>query len=334
MRRGCFLIINLLFFVLSLVLSLGAAQVNGSSNNTFINIRNNIPLVTVGSEQSGVWVPNGDEFEFRLDERSHVRLWLFSPTIDVRQLGDERFGVGMLETEFRLSNPNTGEVLGQARALAKPSGWLLLSDDELDAGRYVLQSFVHGTGKNVFLPLLEVGGERMPLRSVRPTINVSSTFSSLGITFELPEPPQHCALQVYDGDGAEELQLHLIDAAGRRSEVPVPDDRSALLHTLPQAPGSYGVEVRQPDGAYQATNAVRFMVVCDEVAVPLTVVTDQTFMTPDPTVAVVPKAAVQVAPKVTLPRPAVTVQVTHLPPPYPSRRSRPNLFRQPPPPPT
>ena len=305
MKRVCFFLLFVLSFF---VLSLGAAQTSQQSNSTFVNIRNTVPLVTVGSEQSGVWVPNGDEFEFRLEERSHVRLWLFSPTIDVRQVGDERFGVGMLETEFILSNPNTGEVVGQARALAKPSGWLLLSDQELAAGRYVLQSFVHGTGKNAFLPLLEVAGERVALRSVRPTINVASAFSSLGITFELPGPPEHCALQIYDGDGAEELHLRLIDATGRRSDVPVPDDRSTLLHPLPQTPGSYGIEVRQPEDAYQATNAVRFMVVCDEVAVPLTVVTDQTFMTPDPAVAIVPNAEAQIAPTVTLPRPAVTVE--------------------------
>ena len=42
---------------------------------------------------------------------------------------------------------------------------------------------------------------------------------------------------------------------------------------LPEAPGRYRVEVRQPAGAAQRSNAVRFMALCSDGPRPLEVIT-------------------------------------------------------------
>lgn len=247
-----------------------------------VDVAAELPLATVGMEPEGVWSPQGDEFEFVLSEDALVRLWIYSPSIDLAAPGNERFLEGPLASEFVLLEPNTRWLRTSGWLPEGPSEWLSLHDGPLPAGRYVLQSLVYGPGKNVFLPLLEVNGVRRELRSVRPTINVRSSDWLPAARFELGPDDDNCALYSYDGDGPELFEARVTLPDGRALPLTVSGNLAWASDPLPAMAGGYLISARIPEGSPQGTNAVRLMVICGEAEVPLELLTEQTLTAPDP----------------------------------------------------
>ena len=248
------------------LLGLGLILTCLSFAGDWVDIRPSLPLVTVGNEVSGDWQPSGDRLEFELSERAPVRLWLFSPSIDSHQEGDESFGDDAIVSTFELRGANN-ELISMGDFPQGSSSWLLFYDDDLEAGKYQLSSFVSGKGKNVFVPLLEVATQRQSFKSYDPTINVSDSLWQEGVRFTLSE--QSCQLEIYDGDGPSELMMRLVYPNGERRNLDIPDNRSWLSYDVLDQTGDYAVELRQTANAFQATNALRFRVSCPDAQVPL-----------------------------------------------------------------
>ncbi|MCA9839800.1 MAG: hypothetical protein KC422_23025, partial [Trueperaceae bacterium] len=199
---------------------------------------------------------------------------LYSPTIDPEhQEGDERFGTDPLIATFELRD-TWGNLITMGDFPEGESSWLLFFDASLAPGNYQLSSSVSGKGKNVFVPLLEIAGERRSFKSYDPTINVGDTLWREGVRFSTEE--SGCSLNIYDGDGPTELMMRLVYPNGERRNLTIPDNRSWLSYEVLDQPGDYAVELRQTDTALQATNALRFRVSCNDVKVPLELEPDLT----------------------------------------------------------
>ena len=159
-----------------------------------------LPLVTAGTALS--WMPTGDEVEFTLPEKAWVKLSIYSPTLDLLEIGEELYA-GNLESIFSFRD-DAGVIREETFQLAA-SEWVTFYEGPLDASRYVLRSDVVGKGKNVYLLKLETSLPEIPLQGYSTTINVSSFEYQDAFTFELNQNAS-CALELYDGDGATELR--------------------------------------------------------------------------------------------------------------------------------
>lgn len=216
-----------------------------------------LPFVTAGTTLS--WMPTGDDVEFSLPEKAWVKLSIYSPSLDLLEVGDEQYS-GNLESSFRFSD-SAGVIREETFQLAT-STWLTFYEGPLEASRYVLRSDVVGKGKNVYLLKLESSLPEIPLQGYSTTINVSSFEYHDAFTFELHQNAP-CALELYDGDGATELEARLIQPTGFIQPMTVSEDLSSIVQNLPRLQGIYTVQLRLVYGAYQKTNSVRFSLLCN-----------------------------------------------------------------------
>ena len=216
-----------------------------------------LPLVTAGTTLS--WMPSGDEVEFTLPDQAWVKLSIYSPSLDLLEVGDELY-TGNLKSTFRFAD-DAGVIREETFQLAR-SEWVTFYEGPLDANRYVLRSDAVGKGKNVYLLKLESSLPEIPLQGYSTTINVSSFDYQDAFTFELNQNAS-CALELYDGDGATELEAQLIQPTGFIQPMSVSEDLATITQALPRLQGLYTVQLRLTYGAYQKTNSVRFSLLCN-----------------------------------------------------------------------
>lgn len=215
-----------------------------------------LPLVTAGTSLG--WMPSGDEVEFTLPEKAWIKLSIYSPTLDLREVGDELYA-GDLASTFRFSD-DAGTIREESFYLA-PSNWVSFYEGALDAGRYVLRSDALGKGKNIYLLKLETSLPDIPLQGYSTTVNASSFDWQDAFSFELIQNAP-CVLELYDGDGATELEARMIQPTGYIQPMTVSEDLATISQNLPRLMGVYTVQLRMMPGTYQKTNSVRFALVC------------------------------------------------------------------------
>lgn len=248
--------------VIAFLASLGFAQ-------DYLPVTPQLPLVTVGVENAGSWSPEGDHYGLELSQSSLVKLWIDSPTIDLaNRVGDESYSKVPLEASFNFVDETSGNALSAERFGEGPSGWVSFFEGTLPAGKYRLESFVSGTGKNVYGLLLEVNGERVNFKNTQASINAFDDAWRSALSFDLSQHEgQACVYEVYDGDGPDELEARLLYPNGQRVTLEIPDDRSWLQYVLPPLSGMYSLELRQTSHAYQGTNSIRSRVSCIDTSV-------------------------------------------------------------------
>jgi hypothetical protein len=250
-----------LFFLSSFVFSLSSlshAQ-EMQSVSTQEDLGAKLPLVTAGS--SLTWLPSGDEAQFTLPRAAYVRLSIYSPTIDVNELGDELYGLGLTPTfSFRKED----ETLKSESFDMSPSEWVTFYEGPLDAARYILRSEVEGRGKNVYLLKLETSLPDILLQGYSVTVNVGSYEWADAFTFDIHRN-SFCQLEMYDGDGPNELEAYIVQPTGAKQKATISEDLQETLQPLPRVQGRYMVRLRLPETAQQTTNSVRFAVVCADI---------------------------------------------------------------------
>lgn len=217
-----------------------------------------LPFVTVGSSLG--WLPSGDEAEFTLPETAWVRLSIYSPSIDVNEMGDELYGVGLTSSFSFLKDT---ETLKHERFVTSPSAWTIFYEGPLDAARYVLRSEVEGNGKNVYLLKLETSLPAIPLQGYSATVNVSSPEWVDAFVFDITQTTA-CQLEMYDGDSASELEAQLIQPTSYSQMMNVSTNLQSVTQPLPRLRGKYTVQLRLPQTTLQKTNSVRFVVKCGD----------------------------------------------------------------------
>jgi SdrD B-like domain len=223
------------------------------------DINTDLPLVTVGTALG--WIPSGDEVEFTLTEDAWVKLSIYSPSLDLTEIGDEIYDGHVLDTTFSFrSNGNT--ITTQTYQLA-PSEWVTFYQGSLLAAPYVLSSDVVGKGKNVYLLKLETSLPDVVLQAHTVTVNVSSLEYADAFTFDITQN-NACWLELYDGDGPSELEARLVQPTGYVQGIVVSADLETTVQYLPRLKGTYTVQLRLPPNTYQRTNSVRFKVLCNE----------------------------------------------------------------------
>ena len=236
-----------------------------------------LPLVTAGTVLR--WSPSGDIVLFDLPEASWIRLSIYSPSIDLNETGDERYNTQALEASFRLSSTYT--TLASERFGLAASNWLTFYEGPAEAGRHLLESHVEGSGKNVYLLKLETELSDIDLLGYSATVNASSESWADAFSFDIAGY-NRCQLELYDGDGSEELEARLVLPSGARQAVPVSEDLEALrTQYLPRLPGLYTVQLRLPENRYQKTNSVRFSVICEDVPQLVTLVPAEQLNAPE-----------------------------------------------------
>ncbi|TVR85625.1 MAG: hypothetical protein EA416_16460, partial [Trueperaceae bacterium] len=273
----------------SLWLSPGMAQVEALAAEAVpIDVAGaHLPLVSAGTVLR--WTPNVDEVYFDLTRASWVRLSVYSPSIDLDEVGDERYDDRPLEATFRLlaGGAADGErLLVQDDFSLASSEWHVLYDGPSDAGRHRIESEVVGHGKNVYLLRLETEIDGTRLYAEQVTVNVSRRDWHPALTFEIDEFAR-CELGMYDGDGDDELEARLVLPSGDAVRPPVSEDLAWSYQPLPRLLGLYTVQTRIPAQAYQGTNAVRFEVRCAGAPIPLALVPAITLRPPVPGMIVV-----------------------------------------------
>jgi hypothetical protein len=221
-------------------------------------INTDLPLVTVGTALG--WIPSGDEVEFTLPEDAYVKLSIYSPSLDLTEVGDELYDGQLLETTFTLGSDTT-TINSQTYQFA-PSEWVTFYEGSLAAARYVLRSDVVGKGKNVYLLKLETTLPNVVLQAETVTVNVSGRDFADAFTFDITQTTA-CQLEFYDGDGPSELEAQLVLPTGYVQPIAVSQDLETTTQYLPRVKGTYTVQLRLPEGAYQKTNSVRFRVLCE-----------------------------------------------------------------------
>jgi len=263
----------------ALWLGLAAAQLDQAADLVPVDAAGaRLPLTTVGTVLR--WVPDVDEVFFDVPDVSWVRLSVYSPSIDVDAVGDERYDDRPLEAVFELSDGDGVRLVSERHSLA-PSGWVTLFDGLARPGRHVLRSQVLGRGKNVYLLRLETEFTDVVLFGESVTVNVSRRDWHPAMSFRVDSTARH-ALAMYDGDGDDELEAVLVLPSGARVRPPVSGDLAWSVQPLPRLQGLYTVEVRIPPQALQATNAVRFELRRDGERVPLPLVPPATLVAPQP----------------------------------------------------
>ena len=256
-----------LALVSALWLGLAHAQMDAAERVALAEAGARLPLASAGTVLR--WAPEVDEVFFDLPDTSWVRLSIYSPSIDLDEVGDERYDDRPLEALFELTD-GAGERLAHERYSLAPSGWVTLFDGLAREGLHVLRSQVLGHGKNVYLLQLETEFPDVALHGEQLTVNVSRRDWHPALVFPV-DTSARCELGMYDGDGDDELEAVLVLPSGDRVRPPVSDDLAWSMQPLPRLQGLYTVLVRIPEQAFQGTNAVRFELRCggERVALPL-----------------------------------------------------------------
>ncbi len=246
--------------------SLGAAAAQEQSG---AGISTSLPLTSVGDRL--MWSVGDQTLTLNVPAGGQVRLDLYSPQLDPTDYradsyyGDETYDAQPVGTTFELVGAD-GRVVAKRSYAPGAQTWDTLFDQALPAGQYSLRASTSGNGKNTFA--LRLSGASASVSADRLAVNVHTRafVPVLNVTTDGPG----YALQMYDGDGAVELQAQLRDASGKVYPLAVSAQRGTVSLPLPDAAGRYTVELRQPAGAKQFSNTVGFSLLRNSLNRPIT----------------------------------------------------------------
>ncbi|WP_425146369.1 DUF11 domain-containing protein [Deinococcus sp.] len=236
-------------------------------------ISTSLPLTSVGDRL--LWAVGDQTLTLNVPLDGQVKLELYSPQIDPADYrsdsyyGDETYAQqgdkGAVSTRFELTDQGGKVVAAKDYPLGAQS-WDTFFDTALPAGTYKLRAVTRGNAKNTFA--LRLSGASASVSAERLTVNVHSQsfVPVLNVTVDGPG----YALQMYDGDGAGELEAQLRDASGQVYPLTVSGDLASASLPLPAAPGHYTVELRQPVTAKQYSNTVGFSLTRHQLSRPIT----------------------------------------------------------------
>ena len=233
------------------------------------DISTSLPLTSVGDKL--LWSVGDQTLTLKVPVGGQVRLDLYSPQLDPADYradsyyGDETYDKGAVGTTFELVD-GSGKVVSARTYAPGAQTWDTLFDQTLEAGSYKLRASTSGNGKNTFA--VRLSGASASVSADRLAVNVHSQafVPVLSVTTDGPG----YALQMYDGDGASELEAQLRDVSGKVYPLAVSAQRGNVSLPLPDAAGRYTVELRQPQTAKQYSNTVGFSLVKGAADQPIT----------------------------------------------------------------
>ncbi|QFP78177.1 DUF11 domain-containing protein [Deinococcus sp. AJ005] len=246
---------------------------------TGTEIKTSLPLTSVGDALA--WTVGDQNLTLDVPVGGVVRLELYSPRLDQSDYrsdgyyGDEQYdgNASQVSTTFSVLDAGGKVVVTRTFSPGK-HGWETLLDQNLPTGKYTLRAVTQGNGKNTFA--IRLAGVSAAVSADRLTVNVHSQnwVPAINVTTD----GGAYALKMYDGDGPDELEARVIDAAtGYATPLPISRNLGEVELPLPQRAGKYVIELRQPTGAKQYSNAVGFSLMRAGVPTPITVsVVDQT----------------------------------------------------------
>ena len=196
-------------------------------------------------------------------ETSHLTLEVYSPGFDVEdyrsagELGDERYDGASTPLKTLFTLEHDGQVISETRFGLEPHRSALLFDGPLEPGEYVLTSSFAGLAKNTFVYTLNAEPEGALFVELLETqlYNVERGPYQETFFLEVPDGEAPVTVEMYDGDGAAELEARVRQPDGTYRLLAVSDDKSWQGVTLTE-PGLYGFEFFVPENAYQYTNTV------------------------------------------------------------------------------
>ncbi len=239
------------------------------------DISTSLPLTSIGDKL--LWSVGDQTLTLKVPASGKVRLELYSPQLDPADYradsyyGDETYDKGPVSTTFELVDEG-GKVVATRTYAPGAQTWDTLFDQALEAGSYKLRASTSGNGKNTFA--IRLSGASASVSADRLAVNVHSRafVPVLNVTTDGPG----YALQMYDGDGATELEAQLRDASGKVFPLMVSGQRGNVSLPLPEAAGRYTVELRQPQTARQYSNTVGFSLVKGAADQPITLSSNDT----------------------------------------------------------
>lgn len=215
-------------------------------------------LTSVGEDLQ--WLSGDQHLTLHVTGGADSHLTVISPALDpddYRQpdeYGDERYGSGPTATRYLLKRGET--VLRDVSFTpedARQTPTYDLIAGPLAPGEYTLDVITSGHAKNTFA--LSASGFKVTARSVNLTV-LSREWTTLA-TFESGGQPSE--LTLYDSDGAAELEVRLLDMAGKVQPITLPAGQADLDQVNIPAPGqgTYQIQARLPGTAGQHSNTVR-----------------------------------------------------------------------------
>ena len=224
------------------------------------DISTSLPLTSVGDRL--MWSVGDQTLTLKVPVSGQVRLDLYSPQLDPADYradsyyGDETYDAQPVGTTFELVD-GSGKVVATRAYAPGAQTWDTLFDQTLEAGSYRLRASTSGNGKNTFAVRLMGASASVSADRLAVSVHSQAFVPVLSVTTDGPG----YALQMYDGDGATELEAQLRDASGKVYPLVVSGQRGNVSLPLPDAAGRYTVLLRQPAGAKQYSNTVGFSLV-------------------------------------------------------------------------
>ena len=225
------------------------------------DISTSLPLTSIGDRL--MWSVSDQNLNLNVPLSGHVRLELYSPRVDPQDYrsdtyyGDETYNPKtapeQVSTTFTLLREDGSEVLSRTFTPGAHA-WETLFDQDLPAGHYRLRAETKGNGKNTFA--VRLAGVSAALSADRLAVNVHS--QDWTPVLNVSTDGAGYVLKMYDGDGPQELEARLRDAAGNVYPLTVSGDLASIDLPIPAAAGQYTIELRQPKTAKQYSNTVSF----------------------------------------------------------------------------
>jgi hypothetical protein len=270
---------------LSLVLCSAVAQTNAPvvPSSSPVTLPGNaqstgglLPLVSVGQR----WTQNTESYSIRVspqDAGKPLALEVYSPALNLLDYADGRRGAGYFgdelykknepfETVFTLFGAS-GTVLERRYQASRDHAWESLLAGGLPAGSYTLTVRSTGDGKNSFALRLAAP---FTLESTDFSVNArdSTQQDLLAARLTVPAAWVGKTLEVsdYDIDGPKEAQTWVIQADGKRVDLPTSGDGQKLgsKFVVTQAMvGEWQVYLRVLPSTKQYSNAVQYSVRLD-----------------------------------------------------------------------
>jgi len=225
------------------------------------------PLVIPGTYLG--WESSKLELVLRVQEEAQIKLDVYSPGFDPQdyrspeELGDERYDRRdtLLRTRIRVLDTQ-GEVKLQREYGVEPHRWHNLINSALPPGDYLIQMLFFGNGKNALVFKLTADPQKATLE-VAP--NSMQTYNVHGPDWQYPfaitkrDWTAPIRVGIYDGDGPNELLIHVLEPGGVRRNLPAPGNRQWTQYQVSHV-GEYKFGFKQPETAKQYTNTVGFKV--------------------------------------------------------------------------
>lgn len=236
-----------------------------------------LPITSVGDQL--LWTVGDQTLNLTVPSSGRVRLDLYSASFDPADYrrpgsyGDEQYAGAAVTSTFTLLDTQNRVVLRRTFAPGAHS-WTTFLDQDLLAGTYRLQVNTLGNGKNTFAVRLTGLDAAVQADQLSVNIHARDWVPAVNVTTDGRAP---YVLRLYDGDGPQELEARVRDGQGRVTPLTVSGELTWTDLPLPEAAGTYVVELRQPGQARQYSNTVSFSLLRAGSATPLTLTrVDQT----------------------------------------------------------